>query len=170
MKMGGTIAQLWDVAVLVLIVFATRWILNAHGAQFPRVEGNTHIYGIRWPMRVVGLAIAIIFLIIVIEFRHEWTHKSNLWLLAIPIAFALLGVWLANGSVVTDPDKITKRVFWSSRSFRWKEITEIRFYETRWLIVLYSGPRKLSVDTRFIAVRQLLAEAVNHTRIQPTIK
>lgn len=52
-------------------------------------------------------------------------------LIGITVAFFTAGLRLASGSVSTDQSGITKSSLWYSRSFQWKEITEIRLHRKK---------------------------------------
>ena len=89
-------------------------------------------------------------------------------LIAITVAFVAAGIWLARGSVTTDQNGITKRGLWYSRSFQWKEITEVRLHKKQGgAIELRFGARKLIIDSRFDAFQHLLNEIEDRTRLRP---
>jgi hypothetical protein len=149
------------------VVFAARWLLNANATQFPQTRGNTHIYGIKWQMRVIGCTGSLVFLVIIIAFRHDWVIGGGRWLVWIPISLIFLGVGIATGSVATDENGITKKTVGFSRSIRWGEITEIRFHPKQSHLEVFAGPRKLSIDLRFVAIQKLLDEIATRTNLQP---
>lgn len=155
------------VSEVTAVVFVVRWLLNAKETQFPQIRGNTHIYGIKWQMRVIGCTGSLVFLVIIIAFRHDWAIGSGRWLVWIPIALIFLGVGIATGSVATDENGITKKTFGFSRSIRWVEITEIRFHPKQNYLEVFASPRKLSIDLRFVAIQKLLDEVATRTNLQP---
>ena len=158
------------VAAVAAIVIVTRWLLRANGAQLPKTRGDARIYGIKWQIRVLGLAVAAALAVMIVAFRHDLISGRDRQLLPIPIGFFLLSLLMAIGSVSTNQSGITKRFFLFSRSLRWDEITEIRFYAKQHHIELRAGSRKLKIDPRFVAVKHLLAEIVDRTRLSPITK
>jgi hypothetical protein len=103
---------------------------------------------------------------VLVGFHQEFFERQSLWLTLIPFFFILLGIWLANGSVIISEDEITKKTLWSVRSLRWEKISGIRFYEKQKYIELCGENRKLVVDVRFVALQQLLDEVLRHTQVQ----
>ncbi len=149
------------------VVFAVRLLLNAKGTQLPRTRGNAYIYGVKCQMRAIGSMGSLVFLSILVAFRHEWTDGSGHWLVWIPVALIFLGLGIATGSVTTDENGITKKTFGLSRSVRWEEITEIRFYTEQSYLEVFASPRKISIDLRFVAIQNLLDQIVARTKLQP---
>lgn len=89
-------------------------------------------------------------------------------LIAITVAFVAMAIWLAVGSVITDQNGITKKWLWYSRSFQWKQITEIRLHSKYGgAIELRSGSGKLVIDSRVNAFQHLLNEIISRTQMQP---
>lgn len=80
----------------------------------------------------------------------------------------MIGLWLAVGSVTINQIGITKSFPWYPRSFKWKDITEIRLHKKQGgAIELRSGPQKLIVDFRFNAFHNLLNEIKDRTDFRP---
>src|SRR5450755_4005055 len=46
----------WQVAVVALIVAATRWLSSAKGGGLPRTRNGIDVYGLKLQWRVVGVA------------------------------------------------------------------------------------------------------------------
>lgn len=155
-----------QVAVVGTIVIATRWLLGAAGTQTPRARGGTLVYGIKWQMRVAGISIASLMVGVLVAFRDDPDRMS----LLVFVPVVLVGVWLATGSVTTDDTGLTKKTFWLAQSVSWNEITAIRFYPKQQYIQVRANSRELTVDLRFVAVKQLLDEIVKRTKIEPTLK
>jgi hypothetical protein len=160
------ISIVWKTATVVLIVVATRWLLNGKDVETAKTIGDTHVYGIRRRIKVMGFGTASLFIAVLIGFHQEFFNPRSLWLIAIPSFFILAAIWLANGSVITTEDGIVKRTLWSAQTLPWQEISSIRFYERQKYIELLGENRKLTIDVRFVALEQLLDEIVHHTKAQ----
>ena len=161
------LSVLGSAATVALIVVATRWLVGVKGAPLPKSRNGTSVYGIKWHIRALGLASVILSVTFSVWSQQEHYHVE--WeMAATAIVFFVLGVWLASGSVSTTQTSITKRVLWRSLSFRWDQITEVRLHKKDGgAIELRAGPRKLIVDSRFVAFEHLLNEIRSRTRLQP---
>jgi hypothetical protein len=158
-----------QVATVAVIVVATRWLFGVKGAQVPRTRGDTRIYSIKWQWRAVGLASVTFWAIVLIWSWRDRGSRPDATLIVITVAFVLAGLWLASGSVRTNPVGITKSVLWRSHSFPWGDITEIRLHKKQGgAIELRAGSRRLVIDSRFVAFRHLLTEIEDHTQLHPT--
>jgi hypothetical protein len=157
-----------SIASVALIAIATRWLATAKGAQFPRTNNGTNVYGTKRAWRVVGLGGVGFFVILLIWSWIDLRHPDFVMASISPI-FILAGLWMGIGSVTTDQGGITKRTIWRSRSLRWEEITEIRFFG-KGTLDLRAGSRILSVDSRVNAFQHLIEEIKEHTRLPPTEK
>jgi hypothetical protein len=166
--MQKSISFIVQVATVALIVIASRWLFGARGAALPRTRDGNSIYGIKWQWRAVGLAGGAFWIIVSIWSWHDQHSRPDGVLIAITIVFLTVGLWLASGSVTTNQTGITKRVLWLSRSFTWKDITEVRVHKKQGgAIELRSGSRKLIIDSRFVGSQHLLNEIEDHTQLQP---
>jgi hypothetical protein len=166
--MQKSISFIVQVATVALIVIATRWLFGARGAALPRTRDGTSIYGIKWQWRAVGLAGGAFWVIVSIWSWHDQHSRPDGVLIAITVVFLTAGLWLASGSVTTSQTGITKRVLWRSRSFPWKDITEIRLHKKQGgAIELRAGSEKLVIDARFDAFQHLLSEVEDRTQLQP---
>jgi hypothetical protein len=155
-----------SIATVALIAVATRWLSSAEGEQFPKALGGASVYGIKWQWRAIGLVGGIFWAALSIWSWFDRYSSPDGLLIAISLVFVMAGLWLASGSVITNQVGITKRSLWHSRSFQWKDITEIRVYKKQGgAIELRSGSRKLVIDSRFDAFQHLLSEIENHTRL-----
>jgi hypothetical protein len=168
--MGSSLSIIGQVATVALIVIATRWVFGAKGANFPRTHDGANVYGIKWQWRVLGFAGGAFWIVLSICSLHD--RRSTYWTFIIVSAvFVLIGLWIASGAVTTDQNSITKRVLWHSQSFRWCDITELRLHTKQGgTIELRAGPRKLVIDSRFVAFQHLLKEIEYQTKLQPTTK
>ncbi len=156
-----------SIATVALIAIATRWVSGAKGSQLPKTRDGASIYGIKWQWRAVGFAGGLFAVVMSVWSWHD-LHCPEWGLIAISVTFLILSVWLASGSVTTNQSGITKSGLWYSRSFQWKEITEVRLHKKQGgAIELRSGARKLIVDTRFNAFQHLLTEIEDRTQLQP---
>jgi len=164
--MQNSASFILQVAIVALIVIATRWLFGAKGAQLPRTRDGTSIYGIKRQWRAVGLAGGVFAIVLSMWSWHDM-HRPEWVLIAISVTFVILALWLASGSVTTNQTGITKRVLWYSRSFQWKDITEIRVHKKQGgAIELRSGSQKLVIDSRFDAFQHLLNEIEDRTQLQ----
>jgi hypothetical protein len=145
---------------------AIRWMFTAGRDQQPKVFGNTRLYSVKWQVRLVCLASIIVFVAVLIGFRNELRGPDRWWASVFVVAM-LMAVATAIGSVRTDETSITMKGLWSSRSFRWAEITKIQYNPKNGQLKLFAGPRKkLSVDFRF-GVNTILNETIQRTGLQP---
>ena len=141
---------------------AIRWMFTAGRDQQPKVFGNMRLYSVKWQVRLVCLASTIVFATILVGFRHEWLAGPDRWWASVFVVAMLMAVVTAIGSVRTDETSITMKGFWRTRSFRWAEITEVRFNQKNGQIKLRAGPQKLSIDFRF-GVNTILNEVIQRT-------
>lgn len=168
--MQNSLSFVAQAAAVALIVITTGWLFRARGAALPRARDSTNIYGIKWQWRAVGLAGGAFWILVSIWSWHDRHLPPDGVLIGITVVFLTIGIWLATGSVITTEDGISKRVLWSSRSFRWKDITEVRLRKKQGgAIELRAGSRKLLIDSRFIALHELLREIEDRTRLQAGI-
>jgi hypothetical protein len=166
--MADSLDVIRGVATVALIVYATRWLSTAKGAQVPRTRDKANVYDMKWQIRAVGLVGAFGCAAWLIASRYDSFAARNRFLLLIPAVFLLLCLWFAIGSVTTDQSGITKKSLWRSRSLRWDEITEVQLHKRDGgAIELHAGLRKLIIDSRFVATTYLLDEIVDRTKLQP---
>jgi hypothetical protein len=149
-----------------VIVFATQSLLRGNARETAKTIEGKLVFGIRRQIKIVGFGTAGLFTAVLIGFHKEFFDRRSFGLISIPFFFILLGVWLANGSVIVSEDEITKKTLWSVRSLRWEEISGIRFYEKQKYIELRGEDRKLVIDVRFVALQQLLDEVLRHSKVQ----
>jgi hypothetical protein len=169
--MGDSLVKfIGQVATVTLIVVAIRWIYGAKGADFPKSHDGVSVYGIKWPWRAIGFAGGTFWIVLSIWSSHD--RRSPYWaFIIISLVFVSMGLWIASGVVLTDQSGITKKVFWYSQSFRWGDITELRLHTKQGgAIELRAGPRKIVIDSRFIAFRHLLDEIESQTKLKPIAK
>lgn len=166
--MGSSFASaLGSIATVALIVFATRWLSGTKGPQLPRTRDGTSVYGIKLQWIAVGLAGAAFWVVVLIWAWYDLHSRPDGVLAAITLVFVTIGLWLASGSVSTNRTGITKKVLWSSRSFQWGDVTEIRLRKRQGgAIELSAGPQKLVIDSRFVALRHLLNEIEGQTHLK----
>ena len=135
--------------------------------------------------RIIGLYYALAGLFSVLayvvtdtsEFKASLAFGQSSWLdlhrpewdvIAISIAFLRIGVWLTVGSVTTNQIGIAKSFLGYRRSFKWKDITEIRLHKRQGgAIELRSGPQKLIVDFRCNAFHLLSNAIKDRTNLRP---
>jgi hypothetical protein len=169
--MGDSLVKfIGQVATVILIVVATRWIYSAKGADFPRSHDGVSVYGIKWQWRAISFAGGAFWAALSVWSSHD--RRSPYWIfIIISLVFVSMGLWIASGAVTTDQRGITKKVLWYSQSYRWGDITELRLHTKQGgAIELRAGPRKLIIDSRFIAFRHLLNEIEGQTKLQPITK
>ena len=53
--MADSLDVIRGVATVALIVYATRWLSTAKGAQVPRTRDKANVYDMKWQIRAVGL-------------------------------------------------------------------------------------------------------------------
>ena len=154
-------------ATLTLTIALTRWLIRIKGSEVPKIREGSSEYAIKWPWRVLGLVSMTFYVVILIFSWRETRSFPRPVDIALAIFFLAVGVWIAIGSVSTNETGITKRSLWSSRSFQWKDITEIRFHKKDGgAIELRSDTNKIIIDTRFEAFQYLLNEIENRTKLQ----
>lgn len=157
-----------QIATVALIAVLIRRLFGASGKDLPRSRGNTHAYGVKWQIRLLGYASAVFCaFLLVINAQEDWASPSRWIFLLIFLLLVLAGLFLASGLVITDVDGITKKVLLWSRSIRWDEVTEVRLHSKRGVAIeLRAGPRKLVVDSRFVALQHLLREVESRTALE----
>lgn len=156
-----------SVITVALIILATRYFLAAKGAHLPKSREGTNLYRVIWQWRVLGLAVGVFSVVMAIWPWHDAPYPNWLFI-SISMAFVIIGFSIGAGSVATNQIGITKKFLWGSRSFHWKDITEIRLHTRQGgAIELRSGSQKLIVDSRFTASQHLLAEVKRKTGLQP---
>lgn len=163
--MRSLVAILFGASSVALIASATRWLSNARGAEFPESYDGTRIYSLMWQWRAVGLAAFVFSLSLAIWSWLDLRHLDP----AIAIfssVFALLGLWIGDGSVITNEVGITKRFLGHSRTLLWRDIHELRLLKSRGeqAIELRTGSQKMRVDFRINAFQHLLHEIEDRTR------
>jgi hypothetical protein len=156
----------WKTATVVLIVIVTRWLLDGKEIGIPKTVEDKHVFGIRPRIKILGFGTASLFTAVLIGFHQEFFELRRLWLIAIPVFFILVGIWLASGSVTTSGSGIVKKTLWSAQTLPWREISSVRFYERQKYIALRGEKQKLTIDVRFVALGQLLDEIAHHTEVQ----
>lgn len=156
----------WQTATVVLIVIVTRWLLNGKEVETPKTIGDKRVYEIRGRIKIMGFGAASLFIAVLIGFYQEFFKPRSLWLIAIPLFFIFVAIWLANGSVITTGNGIVKQTLWSTQELPWQEISSIRFYERQKYIELLGENRKLTIDVRFVALEQLLDEIAHYSKVQ----
>jgi hypothetical protein len=167
--LNGFLSFVGSAATVALIAVATRWVLGAKGAPLPKTHDGTNIYGIKWQWQAIGILGGIFWLALSMwtwQVRHS---RPEGVLIGLAVASVALGIWLAIGSAITDQNGIPKKWLWYSRSFQWKQITEIRLHTRQGgAIELRSGTEKLVLDFRLNAFQHLLNDIIAHTQLQPT--
>jgi len=143
----------------------TRWLIETKQDEIPKAFQDSHIYGIRIRIQIAGFGVTGLFLLLIVAFRHELAEPRGLWLLAIPVCFMVLGLWLATGTVITSDRGITQKSLWSSRTIGWDEVSSVRFYERQKYIEVRGNHMKINVDLRFVALTQLLKDILGHTKV-----
>jgi hypothetical protein len=157
-----------EVATIALVVFVTRWVITSAGSNLPRKRGDVKVYGIKLPIRVAGVVSAVLFAFITAWFRSALTSPDRP-LLALPVFFVILALWISIGSVRTDVKSLKLVSLWRSRTLPWSEITEIRLHPSLGgAIELRTASRKLMIDSRFVALDVLLNDIVEHSKIVPS--
>ena len=125
-------ADLLDVVkgavTVALIVCAVRWLNTAKGSDSPKTYGEVAVYGIRWPLRAVAYAGAVLFLVLAfVDLRPDLA--SGRWPVNVLSAILALGAaWFGMGVVTLDQNIISKTLLWHSSSLKWEEI--VRFATT----------------------------------------
>jgi hypothetical protein len=166
--MAGLLDVLKGAATVALIVFAVRWLTTAKGSDSPRIHGEVAVYGIRWPVRAVSYAGAVLCLVLVfVDLRADFSDGR--WPVNVLFAALALGAaWFGTGVVTSDQKAISKRFLWHSSSLNWEEISEVRLHKRDGgAIELRGNGRKLIVDSRFIAQAHLRREIEQRTQLQP---
>src|SRR5580698_2944940 len=168
LTMGSSFLSVFGtIATVALIAIATRWLSGAKGSQLPKIRDGASVYGIKWQWRAIGFAGGLFAVVMSVWSWHD-LHRPEWGLIAVSATVLILSLWLASGSLTTNQNGITKRGLWYSRSFQWKEITEIRLHDKQGgAIELRSGARKVIIDSRFDASRYLLNEIEDRTQLQP---
>ena len=165
-------ADLLDVvkgaATLALITFAVRWLNTAKGSDSPTTHGEVAVYGVRWPVRVVAYAAAVLFLVLAfVDLRPDFA--SGRWpvnVLCVMLAFG--AAWFGTGVVTLDQNTISKKFLWRSSSLEWEEICEVKYHKRDGgAIELRGNGKKLIVDSRFVAPAHLRREIEQRTKLQP---
>jgi len=158
-------ADLLDVlkgaATVALIAFAVGWLTTAKGSDSPKIHGEVSVYGIRWPLRAVAYAAAVLCLV--------FTFVDMRWPVKVLFAvFALGAACFGTGAVTSDKQSISKRFLWHSSSLKWDEISEVRLHKRcGGAIELRGSGRRLIVDSRFVAPTHLQHEIYQSTKLQP---
>ena len=167
--MHGLLSIVGSIATVALITIASRLVLGAKGTLLPKNRDGTNVYGVKWQWRALGIVGDIFWLGLFMWAWWDRHSRPDGILIAMAIAFVITGVYLAIGSVITDQNGITKKWLWYSRSFQWKQITEIRLHNKQGgAIELRSGTKKLVIDFRLNAFQHLLNEIISRTQMEPT--
>ena len=151
-------------ATVALIATATRWLFRPRGDQKPSFRNGAHVYGLKWEIRMVSYAAALLFLVIGIEGVRQ-DLRSSRWTIDLLCAGAAAAcLWFASGVVLTDQIGITKKSLWKSQVLRWEEISQVQIHKRdAGAIELRAGSRRLIVDSRFVASASLLREIEDRT-------
>jgi hypothetical protein len=153
-----------------LIASVTRWILSVKGAQLPDIHGDCCSYSIKKQWRALGI-VGIVFWVLLSVWSWRDEHHPDGVMITISIVFVVVGTWIGSGAISTDEMGITKTVLWHSRSFKWQDITEVRFHKNQGgTIELRSGASKLVIDSRIDALQHLLKEIENRTQLQTIVR
>jgi hypothetical protein len=166
--MVGLLDVLKGAATVALIAFAVRWLTTAKGSDSPKIRGEAAVYGIRWPVRAVAYAAAVLCLVLAfIDLREDFSDGR--WPVNVLFAALALGAaWFGTGVVTSDQKAISKRFLWHSSSLKWEEISEVRLHKRDGgAIELRGNGRKLIVDSRFVAPAHLRREIEQHTKLPP---
>jgi hypothetical protein len=116
-----------QVATVALTVTAIHWLRTAKGSPLPRTRADgTSVYGIKSQWKAVGLISGMFAGVLAAMSSHHLDSIGGWVSIIFFVALALSGLWLASGSVSTDPVGIKKTLLWRSHSLRWDEMTEIR--------------------------------------------
>src|SRR5262245_62020055 len=111
--------------VVASIVGAVDWVLTADRSAAPTVRGERTIYEVRRRIHVATLISAAVSAAIAVS-NYQDLNSIEDWLLTLVFGgFAILGVCYATGSITTDKNGVTKRVFWHRNALSWAEITEV---------------------------------------------
>lgn len=162
---SSSLSFIGSIATVALTAIAIRWVLGAKGAQLPKTQDGTSVYGIKWQWRAIGISAGVFCLALLIWSWHD-LHRPDGVLVVLSLTFATIGIWLASGSVSTNQTGITKRFLWHSRSLRWDEVTEVRLHTKQGgAIEVRAGSQKLVIDPRFDAFQHLLKEIEDHTSL-----
>lgn len=158
-------------ATIAITAAAIRWLFSVKGPSAPRTSDGVSRYHIKWQCRTVGFIGGIFPIAISIwAWRDSHVKPDTLWMILM-VVFIAMAFWMASGSVTTDQAGIAKRTLWSSRTFKWEEVTDIRFDKRDiGAIEIRSGSRKIVIDTRFEAFQYLVGEVENHTQLQIQLK
>jgi hypothetical protein len=166
-NLSSAFSIIGQAATIALIVFVTRWVVLAKGAQLPRTSNGTSLYGIKWQWRGIALVAGAFSIVLLIGLWRE-KHSPPWTSIVLSVVFVLMGLSVGSGTITTDQSAITKKVFWHTRSFRWGDITEIRLHKKDGgAIDLRAGRQKLIIDARFVAQQHLLTEILARTKLQP---
>ena len=151
-------------AIVALIATATRWLFNAKGDQKPTFRNGAHVYGLKWQIRMVSYAAAVLFLLLGIEGVRQDLGSAR-WTIDFLFAGAAVAcLWFGSGVVLTDQNGITKKSLWKSQVLRWEEISQVQVHKRdAGAIELLAGSRRLIVDSRFVAPASLLREIEDRT-------
>jgi hypothetical protein len=166
--MANSLDVIKGVATVALIAFTTRWVTTAKGSKSPKINGGVAVYGIRWPVRAVAYAFALLALVIAVgDLRADLSRRR--WPVTLLFAILALGaVWFGTGVVTSDETAISKRFLWHSSFLRWGEISEIRLHKLDGgAIELRGRGKNLIVDSRFVAPEHLRREIEQRTKLRP---
>jgi hypothetical protein len=152
-------------ASIALTIAAIRWLVNAKGPAVPRTIDGVSSYQIKWQWRALGFIGGALPVAISIWAWHDPHSRRDVVWMIFAAVFVAIGFCLASGSVTTDRAGIAKRTLWSSRFFKWEDVTDIRFDKRDiGAIEIRSGSRKIVIDTRFEAFQYLVGEIQRHTQ------
>jgi hypothetical protein len=145
----------------------SRWLLSDRDNEVPASKDGKSIYLVKLQLRLAAGTTALFFTILPIWMRND----PDAWMLLIFTLAGFGSLLLTLCSVVLDADSITLKSVGGSQKLLWNEITEISVRrKPNQSVSLKAGSKKLVVDSRFIALDQLIREVAAHTDIPLTLK
>ena len=154
--------------VVASIVGAVDWVLTTDRKSAPTVRGERTLYTVSRRIHVTTLISAAICAVLAVSYYQNGNSVKEWLLTCVFGSFAVLGVYISTGSVTTDKNGVTKKVFWHTTGMKWTEITEVLLLQRDGgAIRLKAGTRKLTVDMRFVGRDHLLEEITSFTGLLP---
>jgi hypothetical protein len=163
----GIASAVGQILAIALIVYVSRYLLRTDEGESPKERANALYFYVRRKLRFAGVTTALFFSCVLVASWHVVVEEGVYVILPIALFLICVGTWLASGLVTIDAKGITKRVVGITRSFRWDEITEVRFEQKHNTIRLQAGSRKMTIDGRFVASKILLEEISRRTGLDP---
>jgi hypothetical protein len=104
-------------------------LFNAKSDQKPTFRNAAHVYGLKWQIRMVSYAAAVLFLLLGIEGVRQ-DLRSARWTIDLLFAGAAVTcLWFGSGVVLTDQNGKTKKSLWKSQVLRWEEISQVQVHK-----------------------------------------